>query len=158
MYTCKKCNFISEKAINFCPQCGTEMEQNEYVVTTEVSSAPVQPTYVSPVSYAPVKKPNLAKKIVGMALSIEGFVLAIITVLYSIIMSLAEPVAGFIMALYLSIFGFPGSIIGFIFSSAARNCGDNSAMSRVGKSLGLAGIIITGVTLFLTFLIMVSEF
>jgi hypothetical protein len=85
-----------------------------------------------------------------MALSIEGFVMAIITVLYSFIFIMAaigtgEPEMGMVALVFtfiMAIIGLPGSIIGLVFSSKARNAGDTSAMSRVGKGLGLAGIIV----------------
>jgi hypothetical protein len=98
----------------------------------------------------PIPKPSLVKKIIGMALSIEGFVMAIITVLYSFIFIMAaigtgEPEMGMVALVFtfiMAIIGLPGSIIGLVFSNKARNAGDTSAMSRVGKGLGLAGIIV----------------
>lgn len=153
MYNCPNCNFNTESAMNFCPQCGNKMVNVEPVEATYVE--PAQPIYANSVTYSPVpaKKPSLAKLIVGMALSIEGFALAIFTALYSL-MGLVDPALGFGMAFAFSLFGLPGSIIGFVFSNSARNAGDVSTFSRVGKNLGLAGIIITGTVLFLSFIAM----
>lgn len=153
MYICKNCNHTSETMLNFCPICGNAMvlEQPAEVQTPD--------TYQNPVVFQnnvivnqpePAKKPNLAKKIIGMALSIEGFVMAIITVLYSFIFIMAaigtgEPEMGMVALVFtfiMAIIGLPGSIIGLVFSNKARNAGDTSAMSRVGKGLGLAGIIV----------------
>ena len=151
--------------MNFCPRCGSKMTHNEYAAPAETAAPvqptytePVQPTYYNPVSYspAPVNKPNLAKKIVGMSLSIEGFVMAMFTALFSLVAFDESSVEmAFGMTMYFSLFGMPGSIIGFIFSNAARNSGDTSSLSRVGRSLGLAGIIVMGISLFVTFFAMI---
>lgn len=132
--------------------------QNQYTY-----SAPVQNTYSAPApqykyAEAPVKKPNLAKKIVGMALSIEGFVMAIFLALYSLIFLAVDPAFGFGYAFGFSIFSVPGSIIGLIFSNAAQNEGDTSALSRVGKGLGLAGLIIAIVCLVISFFVLVADY
>lgn len=173
MYTCPKCNFNSESAMNFCPRCGSAVTHREYAVVTEAAvpdqiadtapaqatyTAPVQPTYYNPVSYspAPVNKPNLAKKIVGMSLSITGFVFAMFAALFSLVAFDEYSVdMAFGMTLYFSLLGLPGSIIGFIFSNAARNSGDTSSLSRVGRSLGLAGIIVMGISLLMTFIALI---
>ena len=169
MYTCPKCNFSSDGTMNFCPRCGSEITRNEYAAPAGTAApvqtpytppaqtpytAPVQPTYYNPVSYSPVpaNKPNLAKKIVGMSLSITGFVFAIFAAIFSLIAFDDYYVEmAFGMTLYFSILGLPGSIIGLNFSNAARNSGDTSSLSRVGRSLGLAGTIIMGISLFITF-------
>lgn len=143
MYICPKCNHYSENPANFCPICGNQMVLKE--------EQPLQPDYITatPDYTAPTQKPNLAQKIVGMALSIEGLVMAVFAALYALVFSFTGAVIGevavgagalgstFVWAL----FGLPGSIIGLIFSNKARELGDTSAMSRVGKSLGLAGVI-----------------
>ena len=167
MYTCPKCNFNSESAMNFCPRCGSGMTHTEYAAPAETAApvqpthtAPAQPTYYNPVSYspAPVNKPNLAKKIVGMALSIEGFVVAMFAALFSLVAfdeSTVEMAFGMVM--YFSLLGMPGSIIGLIFSNEARNSGDTSSFSHVGRSLGLAGIIVMAISLFVAFVAMIAN-
>ena len=147
MYICKNCNHTSETQLNFCPICGNQM------VLEETATAEAAATYQNPVVYTqptPVNKPSMVKKIVGMALSIEGFMFAVITAIYALIFLLAAATSGetemglasLVLTFFMAIFGLPGSIIGLGFSNSARNLGDTSAFSRVGKALGLAGIII----------------
>lgn len=142
MYICQKCNYSSESPANFCPLCGGQM--------VEAEAKTLQPDYIYP---APTQKPSLAKKIVGMALSIEGFIGAIVTAIYNFILLIAtlgsgEAIVGaatiaftFIMALIV----LPFAIIGLVFSKNARNLGDTSIFSRLGKIFGIAAIIIIAV-------------
>lgn len=149
MNICPNCNLNIETATNFCPRCGADIRP---------AQNPVQPNYVNQVTYSPypVEKPNLAKKIVGMALSIFGFAFSIIIAIMSLA-TLALPGASFGITLVYSIFSLPGSIIGFNFSNEARNLGDQSKLSSTGKSLGLAGIIITAAALFISFFAMIAN-
>ncbi len=163
MYICKNCNHTSETQLNFCPICGNAM------VLEETAEAQTPDTYQNPVVFQnnvvinqpePTQKPSLVKKIVGMALSIEGFVMAIITLLYAFIFIMAaigtgETEMGMVALVFtfiMAIIGLPGSIIGLIFSNSARNAGDRSALSRIGKGLGLAGIIIFAATFVISIL------
>lgn len=124
---------------------------------------PEMPTYQPPVyqvptyqavSYAPQeeKKPvHLAKKIVGMALSIGGLVFAVIGALYTLIFLIGAEemgIASFVFSLVFSIFSAPLSIVGLVMSNNNIACGDTSTMSQVGKRIGIAAIIVTGVMLF----------
>ena len=85
MYVCPNCNVRSEQEINFCPNCGGKMELLQeapiYIVPAAEASAPE------------VKKPHLAKKIVGMALSAVGLATAIIGGIYTFIYSLIPNVS-----------------------------------------------------------------
>jgi hypothetical protein len=115
---------------------------------------PLTPDYITatPDYAAPTQKPNLATKIVGMGLSIEGFTLAVLAAIYTFVFLIAavasgEPEMGImslVFTFWFALFGLPGSIVGLSFSNKARNLGDTSAFSRVGKALGLVGIIIFG--------------
>lgn len=180
MYVCQNCNFESEKQINFCPQCGSEVIKETVPVAEAVVSkaaapaetAPVANVHTAPVQPTPeiyteppvVKKPNLAKKIVGMALSIEGFAGSIVAALYGFIGLLADAIimgsaqapagVGFLMIFYFAIFTLPFSIVGLVFSNEARSLGDTSAFSRVGRALGIAGIIIIAAAMALGFMVM----
>ena len=149
MNICPNCNLNIETPTNFCPRCGADVRP---------AQNPVQPNYVNQVTYTPypVEKPNLAKKIVGMALSSFGFAFSIIIAIMSLA-TLALPGASFGITLVYSIFSLPGSIIGFNFSNEARNLGDQSKLSSTGKSLGLAGIIITAAALFISFFAMIAN-
>lgn len=167
MYICKNCNHTSETMLNFCPICGNAM------VLEQPAEVQNPDTYQNPVVFQnnvivtqpeSAKKPNLAKKIVGMALSIEGFGVAVINAIYVAIFLLAGLVGGetemgiasLVLTVVLGVFGLPGSIIGLAFSNSARNAGDTSAFSRIGKALGLAGIIVFAVCFMLSFLTIVA--
>lgn len=133
MYICQKCNYTCEAHINFCPVCGSQMVAHQPTYTNESNSTS-----------------NRVKKIVGMGLSIEGFVFAALTALYVPIFLLTAATSGetemgiasLVASFVFGIFGLPGSIIGLVFSNQARTLGDTSAFSRVGKALGLAGVIV----------------
>lgn len=149
MYICQKCNYSSESPANFCPLCGSAMTFHQPTYTNEATS-----------------KSTIVKKFVGMGLSIYGFVFAAIIALYDFIILLAVigtgedelALAAFLYTLILGLFSVPGSIIGLIFSNQVRNLGDNSAPSRVGKALGLAGLITVAVCFFLSIFSMLAGF
>jgi len=132
MKICPRCNNVTEDNMNFCNLCGNPL--TAYQPYTQ----PVQP------------RVSLGLKITGMALSIEGFGLGLVEILYTLIGLIEEGMA-FGMAFAFSLFVLPMCIAGFILSIKCTNAGDTSAFSRVGKGLGLAGIILAGVSLFIGF-------
>ncbi len=167
MYTCPNCNHSSETPMNFCSKCGTKtvytesVQQPAYEAPVQpayeapaqpVYEAPAQPAYEEPVYVAPPVKSGAPKGLViaGMALSIAGMVLAAFGFLYTMIFwdSNIEGLA-FGYALGFFFFSFPCGLVGLILSSKAKNAGDTSAMSTVGKILGLVSVILSGVTLVL---------
>lgn len=105
--------------------------------------------YVQPVQVA---APSLGKVITGMVLSIAGIAFAGLGLLYTLMFLAVETEVAFAFSLVMSFFSFPLSIVGFILSKNNINQGSASAMSRVGKTLGLIGIILSGVMLFLGFI------
>ena len=143
MYICQKCNYTCEAHINFCPLCGNQMVAHQPTYTNESNSTS-----------------NRVKRIVGMGLSIEGFVFAALTALYVSLFLLTAATSGetemglssLVASFVFGIFGLPGSIIGLVFSNQARSLGDTSAFSRVGKALGLAGVITFAASFFLSVL------
>ncbi len=161
MYNCSKCDFKSETAINFCPQCGSQMVMVQHAVAEPaepIYTQPVEPTYTQPtyepvqnVVYEPVapKKPHLALKIVSMALSIGGFSLAVFTFLYALVICIIDPTFSVIFSFVYPFFYAPFSVVGLALSSKCRNAGDTSAFSKVGKILGIIGVILYGVTVFI---------
>ena len=158
MYQCTKCKHTVEYTTNYCPICGAETVQVEYVVV----SAPQAPTsapepqvicqpeptpapqpnyyYAQPVQAPQQKKPHIAKKIVGMALSIEGFLLAVVYFFYVVFFEAFDPGMGAVMAFFGMMLTFPMSIVGLAMSNSCRNAGDTSKMTQVGKVLGIIGI------------------
>lgn len=141
MYICSKCNYTSDDAIRFCPLCSSVM--NEHITAFDVPN-----------------KSSLPKKIVGMALSIDGFVGTVLVSYFILLISLAsvtDDVPNFIsliITIYFSLFGLPPSIIGLTFSNQARNLGDTSKFSSTGKGLGTAGIILWTVCYAISILIL----
>lgn len=139
MKICTKCNISIDDNMSFCPSCGETLKNFQPVTVTMPSNSTDNP---------PAKKPHLALKIVSMALSIDGFALMVIGALYTFIFSMAELGLGDEgkgMALFMAfIFSFyaPFSIVGLCLSYKCINQGDTSAMSKVGKNLGLAGVIL----------------
>ncbi len=105
--------------------------------------------YVQPVQVA---APSLGKVITGMALSIAGLAFAGLGLLYTLMFLAVETEVAFAFSLVMSFFSFPLSLVGFILSKNNVNAGSTSAMSRIGKILGLIGIIASGVMLFLGFI------
>ncbi len=149
MYICPNCNAKTEEAVNFCSKCGTQMV---YAEPQPIEPQPVAPQYQPAQAYqpvpAPVKKPHIAVKIVSMALSIEGFICAILGALYTLI-GLIEPAVAFLFSLIFGMVSLPFSIIGLCLGSKCTNAGDTSVFSRLGKIFGLIGIIVAGVSLFI---------
>lgn len=144
MYICQKCNYSSETSSNFCPLCGNPMISHNPTYTT-----------TAPKSY-------LAKKITGMVLSLNCFILAVIAGVYSLILAIIPDevavASGLVITVYFALFGLPGSIIGLIFSNQVRNLGDTSRMSSSGKGLGLAGIIIFAASFVVSLLGVISQY
>lgn len=127
MYCCPNCNRRSEQPSNYCPNCGSAMtmvqEYREYY----------QPT---------TRKVPLAKKIVGMALSAFGLVMAATGVFETLLFAAAyrDIKGGLIAAIIFGLFSLPGSIIGLSISASNIANGDTSAFGKVGMILGIVGI------------------
>lgn len=161
MYKCTNCNYSTDEVANFCPQCGTQLVEEKPVCEAPVEQVTyIQPEAVQQVQYypmpEPVKKPSLAKKIVGMALSIESFAVSIFALLYTIMFTAIEGVAGFAMAITFAICDLPPAIIGLVMSLGCINLGDRSVMSRLGKIFGIIAIALTALTLLIGFVSLFS--
>lgn len=145
MKICTKCNTAAGDNMNFCSICGAPLT---YV-------QPVQPQY----SYnqpAPNRGGNIAMRIVSMVLSISGFSFLILGFLYTLI-GLVEAEMAFAFAFVFALIFLPMCIVGLILSNKCNNNGDYSTPCRVAKGLGLAGIIVSGVSLFIGFIALMSE-
>ncbi len=138
MYTCSKCGFTNNSELNFCPMCGAQVVSKQNTTEQPIESA----------SGTTVKKPHLAFKIISMVLSIEGFYAAYVTLILTLVGLIQQPFS-FEFSVGFSLFYAPLSVVGLIFSNKCRNAGDNLAFSKVGKILGLIGIILYGVSLFI---------
>ena len=144
MKICTKCNTTAGDNMNFCAQCGGPLT---YV-------QPVQPQYNYNQPAQP--KSNVALRIVSMVLSISGFSFLILGFIYTLI-GLIEAELAFSFAFAFALIFLPMCIVGLILANKCVNNGDFSTPCRVAKGLGLAGIIVSGVSLFIGFIALVSE-
>lgn len=163
MYICPNCKTESETKINFCPKCGSTM--GEIVVTSpapvvnEQPKAPVIPAQPIVSTYTqPATQYSKAKGIVGMALSIAGLFFAFLAFVYTVALIDLEGALAFGMSIGFTIFSLPLSIVGLVLSKGNANLGDTSTFVKVGKILGLIGVILSGVALFFGFIGLMSEF
>lgn len=150
MSKCPNCNYTSDGDILYCPMCGAKIIKEEPVFTP-----PVEPISYNYVAH---QKPNLAKKIVGMALSIEAFAVSIIAFFYVVMFGAIEGEAGFITAFIFGIINFPPAIIGLTMSNKNRELGDTSVFSRLGKIFGIISVILVSFTLFIGFLMLAADY
>ena len=159
MFICPNCQNTSNEPSNFCPKCGSRMiEQPAQTATYTAPAMPEAPAFTAPIfeptlnpypapqptsiPYEPVKKAPLGKVIAGMAIAIAGFIFAILTIFYTLFFLSMEHSMAIVFAVYLGgFFAFPLSLVGFILSKSAANAGSTSAMTKVGKILGLIGWI-----------------
>lgn len=141
MRICTNCKIEANDDVKFCPFCGNGMSEVRPISETQPAE-----TLETPI----VKKPHLALKIVSMALSIAGFAFMCFGFLYTLL-GLVEEGMALGMAFTFSLFFLPLCIVGMVLSCKCINAGDTSALTRVGKILGLIGIIISGVCLFIGF-------
>ena len=117
-----------------------------------VVSTPVYQTQKPPVVNAKAK----AFGFVGLGLSIEGLICAILGIFYTffgLIMDSALQTggAGFIYAFVFSFFSLAPSIIGRIFSDRSISMGNTSGVCTAGFRLGTAGTIVSIVMMVLGF-------
>ena len=152
MYVCPNCNYSTEEASNYCPVCGSQV--------VEVQP---QPVYQQPDPYAqqyqaynqyyqqtPAPQVSKGKIITGMILSISGLVFAGLGLLYTFIGLLTTEIGVALgMAIGFGIFSVPLSIVGLVLSTGCIRAGAQSGMAKVGKILGLIGVIASGVMLLL---------
>ncbi len=125
-----------------------------------------QPVYQQPVAeqpvynQAPVYQQNTAPEVegsakvkgfIGMGLSIGGVVMA--TIGFIAMLSNFNIIGvGFACGLVFGIFGLPLSIVGMILSGKAIEAGFVGTPTKLGKIFGLVGTILSGVSIFLSFI------
>ena len=157
MSFCSNCGNPLEENAKFCSKCGSAI-----AAPAEVPAAPAEPVYSAPV-YTPIYNapaviPEVSGKtkalgFVGMGLGIGGLFFAIFGLLFTIanMDSYYDDGIALFLAIYMSIFSMPLSIVGRILAGKSRAGGNLSSVCRVGTSLGLAGLIVSCVMLFLGF-------
>lgn len=110
------------------------------------------PFYQQPPQYAvQVNPPSKAKAITGMALSAAGLAFAFMGFLYTLIFMMVDGAAGLGMSIGFGIFSLPLSLVGLIISGNNRNAGDRTVFSKIGKILGIVGVILSGVSFLIGF-------
>lgn len=132
-----------------------EPQQPQYVQPqyTQPQYAPQQPMYNQPMYVQPQyvapqpSTPSKAKAIVGMALGAAGLFFAVMGFFYTLAFVAIDGAFAIGMSIGFGIFSMPLSLVGFIMSSKARNAGDRSVFTKLGKIFGLVGTIVSGVNL-----------
>lgn len=164
MYICPNCKKTSETPVAFCSMCGSRMEEQvvQAAPAQPVYEAPAAPVYTAPVAQAPVyaapaAKPHKAKVIVGMALGIGGLSMAALGLLYTFIFAFIESELAFGYSIGFGIFSLPMAIVGMVMSRNNIEAGDTSAMSNVGKNLGLVGMILSFAMFFIGFVALLAS-
>ena len=164
MYICPNCNYTTEDASNYCPVCGSKVvevqPQPVQPVQYEQPAQPQQVQYTQADPYAQqynmyyqqtaVQPVSKGKIIAGMVLSIVGLFFAAMGLLYTFVGLVSAEIGlalGFAIAF--GMFSVPLSIVGLVLSAGAQRQGSDSGMSKVGKILGLIGVIASGVMLLL---------
>lgn len=160
MFVCPNCNNKTELPSKFCSNCGSPMveqapeyQEPQYQEPQYQQAQYQQPQYQYQQPASPVSK---GKVIAGMAISIAGLAFSALGLMYTLAM-MAEPFGAFVMGFVFSMFSLPLSLVGLCLSNGCYNEGDRSAMSSVGRKLGLVGTILSGVMIFLAFIALIAE-
>lgn len=172
MYQCTKCKYAVEYTTNYCPLCGSETKKiDKEAYEAELRAAYVPPAYEEEIPPAPVfenpipqefeyraeqvyyaprsqeNKKNIAKRIIGMVLSIEGFAVGVFGIFYVLtLLSLGESIMSLSELTFMAaVYGgssIPSAIVGLILSSSVAKSGDTSASCRLGRIFGIIGIVL----------------
>ena len=148
MSFCINCGNQLAENDKFCNACGTKVPEAAPETNTYAQES-VQPYYTASKSVeVVVSGKDKALGFVGMGLSIGGMFMAVFGILYTAL-GMIETGLGFGMAVAFSLFSLPLAIVGRVLSSRSVERGNTSSVCSVGRGLGLAGIIVTGVMLLL---------
>ena len=144
--------------MSFCINCGNQLAENDKFCNAcgaKVSEAntymqeSLQPAYVeAKPAEVVVSAKDKALGFVGMGLSIGGLFMACFGILYTLI-GMIETGLGFGMSIAFSLFALPLSIVGRNLCNRSVKRGNTAKPCSIGRGLGLAGIIVTGVMLLL---------
>ncbi len=153
MAFCSNCGNQLDTSAKFCGNCGAPVAvPAESVAAPEleapVAVAPAEPERVYMVEPAVSVKTKVFG-FVGMGLAIGGLFLAIIGVLYTLMGCFAEIGVGFGFSLGIGAFSWPLCILGKIFCTRSQEGGNTSNVCSIGSKLSIAGMIVSGVMMFL---------
>ena len=173
MYICEKCNQVYAEPVTLCAICGHDVIKpavSEPVYIT-VAAKPNTTTYTptTPTGSGVSK----AKGIVGFVMAMECFVSSILIMMYSILISalvigykddfissftykysstLYTPHDLYTMLLTYLFMAIAEMVLGIVAVSLvnkARNSGNTSKLTSLGKTFGIIGAVISGVTAFI---------
>ena len=148
MSFCINCGNQLAENDKFCNACGTKVPEAASENNTYTQES-VQPYYtVAKPAEVVVSAKDKALGFVGMGLSIGGLFMACLGILYTLI-GMVETGLGFGMAVAFSLFSLPLSIVGRNLCNRSVERGNTAKPCSIGRGLGLAGIIVTGVMLLL---------
>lgn len=102
------------------------------------------------------RKVNRATGIIGMVISSIGLIFAVLGFIYVLIYASLSGTLSFSAAIGCGIFSLPLSVIGYIFSRSSANSGNFSICCRLGNIFGLIGMILTGVSVLLGYILMIA--
>lgn len=150
MYTCPYCKKTSELLGSFCPWCGAPVAADQ----NDRQQAPDNAYYNQPMyphqPYAPQQgTPSKAMAIVSMALAAAGLFFSVFSFFYTIIFAMVDAAVGFGMSIGFGFFSIPLSLVGFILAIKARNAGNTTVFSKLGKIFGLIGLILSAFSVFI---------
>lgn len=149
MYICPNCKQTFDNPTNFCPSCGSAVVE----ATPVAEPTPiVEPTPV--VEATP--GPSLGKVIAGMAIAIAGAIFAIVGFIYTAVAMIVEGMFAFVFALVYMFFSLPLALVGLIISKNCANAGSTSKMCGIGKTLGIIGVILSGLMFLLGFIALIG--
>ena len=155
---CSNCGHQVEATDKFCGGCGAPVSAPAAAPAPEAAPAPqvVVAPAPQPVPVAQPATPEISSKtkvfgFVGMGLGIGGLFFAVLGIIYTLV-GMGETGLGFGMSVGFGLFSAPMSILGIKFSNDSARAGNSSKCCTVGSKLGLAGIIVSGVMLFLGFI------
>ena len=113
------------------------------------------PTYQQPTQE--LATGDRVKGIVGMALGIASLALSVLGLIVTLVSMDSYYAEAFGAAIGYSIISLPCGIVGRIFSTKSAEAGNTSAMCSIGSKMGLAGIIVSAVMVFLGFISLLAQ-
>lgn len=155
MYTCPNCGKTYDIPMNFCTICGASMAAQPNV--QQQPESPVEPTttpapqyYKTPAPAPAIPTSAKVKSIIGMALSIEGLMSALIGLLYTFIYLVISGYMGFVIGLIFFGVSIPFCLAGLLLSISGAKGGCTWKIAKIGKILGIVGVATCGAVLLIS--------
>lgn len=178
MYTCPKCQKQMDDSAFFCSHCGTPVEKTAPAVEAApvvqaapvveatpvvqaapvvkaapvVQAPPVQQYVPQPAAEISKRPPALPLAIAGLACGADGLAAGVIGAYYVMVILFADVIVSGLYGMLAAVIALPLAIVGLILSGRAIKKGNQSKLSRIGKNLSMAGVIVGGILMVLGFL------